>query len=162
MKLAQLGIVGLGVMGANLAAMPASKGYAAAVYERDQGLREAFLQKSPEFPVAAELEELPALVGRPRKILLMVRAGGAGGQRAGQAPPRPGAGRCSHRPGATATGGTPPPGRAGGGGWALVRRSGDLRREPGGAAGALHHARRQPGGLASGKGSAGGPQCQSP
>lgn len=75
MKLAQLGIVGLGVMGANLARNAASKGYTAAVYERDEGLREAFRQKSPEFPVAAELEELPALVGRPRKILLMVRAG---------------------------------------------------------------------------------------
>lgn len=75
MKLAQLGIVGLGVMGANLARNAASKGYAAAVYERDQGLREAFCRESPEFPVAAELEELPALVGRPRKILLMVRAG---------------------------------------------------------------------------------------
>ena len=42
MKLAQVGIVGLGVMGANLARNAASKGYAAAVYERDQGLREAF------------------------------------------------------------------------------------------------------------------------
>lgn len=75
MKLAQLGIVGLGVMGANLARNAASKGYAAAVYERDQGLREAFRRESPEFPMAAEPEELPALVGRPRKILLMVRAG---------------------------------------------------------------------------------------
>ena len=75
MELADLGIVGLAVMGANLARNAASKGYVPAVYERDQGLRAAFRRAEPDFPMAEKLEELPALVKRPRRILLMVRAG---------------------------------------------------------------------------------------
>ena len=75
MELADLGIVGLGVMGANLARNAASRGYIPAVYERDGVLKAAFRRGSPDFPMAAEPEELPALVKRPRRILLMVRAG---------------------------------------------------------------------------------------
>ena len=75
MKLAEFGVVGLGVMGANLARNAASKGYLTAVYERDEGLRAAFRRESPDFPMAERLEDLPGLIRRPRRILLMVRAG---------------------------------------------------------------------------------------
>ena len=75
MKRAEFGVVGLGVMGANLARNAASKGYLTAVYERDEGLRAAFRRESPDFPMAERLEDLPGLIRRPRRILLMVRAG---------------------------------------------------------------------------------------
>ncbi len=77
MALAELGLVGLGVMGANLARNARSRGYGVAVYDRDGARAAAFRRAHPEVPQAAALEELPALVRRPRSILLMVPAGEA-------------------------------------------------------------------------------------
>ena len=78
MALAELGVVGLAAMGSNLARNAASKGYRTAVYDRDAPVRADFLARwggTGAFSAAETLEELPALVARPRKILLMVKAG---------------------------------------------------------------------------------------
>ena len=80
MELAQVGIVGLSVMGGNLALNAMSKGYRTAVYERDAEIRRAFFRKNgAEAGVLAarRLEELPHLIRRPRIICLLVQAGRA-------------------------------------------------------------------------------------
>lgn len=78
MALAELGIVGLAAMGSNLARNAAGKGHRTAVYDREAPIRAAFLRAeggAGAFAMAEELEELPGLVARPRKLLLMVKAG---------------------------------------------------------------------------------------
>ncbi|ETP67336.1 6-phosphogluconate dehydrogenase [Planococcus glaciei CHR43] len=74
----QIGVIGLGVMGTNLALNMESKGYSVAVYdywtERVDGLsvNEA---KGKNIQGAYSIEEFVASLETPRKILLMVQAG---------------------------------------------------------------------------------------
>jgi 6-phosphogluconate dehydrogenase len=72
-----IGVLGLGVMGASLARNLASRGYQVAGFNRS---REAGLRLGREHPEAAidvadTLEAFVASLGRPRKILVMVNAG---------------------------------------------------------------------------------------
>jgi 6-phosphogluconate dehydrogenase len=67
---ADFGIVGLGRMGANLAQQALDKGLRVAGYTRGDAP-----QLGAGFSVAQRLEDLPALLARPRKILLYVPAG---------------------------------------------------------------------------------------
>ncbi|OAH54462.1 MULTISPECIES: NADP-dependent phosphogluconate dehydrogenase [Bacillaceae] len=76
----QFGVVGLAVMGKNLALNIESRGYSVAVYNRSADKTTAFLQQEAEgknFKGTYSAEEFVASLEKPRKILLMVKAGGA-------------------------------------------------------------------------------------
>ncbi|CAF0696389.1 decarboxylating NADP(+)-dependent phosphogluconate dehydrogenase [Candidatus Methylacidithermus pantelleriae] len=75
-----VGLVGLGVMGQNLALNFEEHGYSVAVYNRTWSRTEEFLAKvGPDKRLcsARKPAELATLLKRPRKILLMVQAGPA-------------------------------------------------------------------------------------
>ncbi len=80
-----IGIIGMGVMGKNLARNMARKGLAVSLYNRrvegkEENIAADIAQQYPEFESAAAFEDLPAFVESlaiPRKILIMVPAGAA-------------------------------------------------------------------------------------
>ena len=78
-QLAQIGLVGLGTMGAALALNIAEKGYRIAVWNRTQAVTERFMADAG--PLAENLhptetlEDLVAALKPPRSIILMVPAG---------------------------------------------------------------------------------------
>ena len=83
-KLADIGMIGLAVMGENLALNMESKGFSVAVYNRtvpgiEEGIVDQFMQKNKgkNFIGAQTPEELVGNLKSPRKIMMMVRAGGA-------------------------------------------------------------------------------------
>ena len=111
---AQVGLVGLAVMGQNLALNIERNGFPIAVFNRTGARTKEFIEgpaAGKQFTAAYTLEELVAAIDRPRKIILMVQAGKAGGRadRAAQAaaggrrhPGRTPATRCSRTPSAAA------------------------------------------------------------
>ncbi|MCU7844794.1 MAG: NADP-dependent phosphogluconate dehydrogenase [Candidatus Thiodiazotropha sp. (ex Monitilora ramsayi)] len=76
-KTFQIGLVGLGVMGRNLAQNMEEKGFPVAVWNRDPNKIKKFLaeNKGKKFGGDAELSNFIALLERPRRVLLMVKAG---------------------------------------------------------------------------------------
>lgn len=73
---AQIGVIGLAVMGANLARNFESKGFTTAVYNRTGSVTDAFLSDFPgNFIASKSLEDFVASLERPRKVLVMVKAG---------------------------------------------------------------------------------------
>jgi len=78
-KKASIGVVGLGVMGANLARNFASKGIATAAYNRTWERTEEFLKnfESEMLFGFQELEDFVMSLEKPRRVLLMVQAGPA-------------------------------------------------------------------------------------
>ena len=77
MRQADMGLVGLGVMGRNLAANLADHGTAVAGYDLDAGRREAFAAQAATAVPCASTEEMLAGLKTPRMILMMVPAGAA-------------------------------------------------------------------------------------
>lgn len=78
MKKADIGVVGLAVMGENLALNMESKGFSVAVYNRTAEKVDAFLAgrgAGKRFIGAKSYQELADSLNPPRKILLMIRAG---------------------------------------------------------------------------------------
>lgn len=76
----QIGVIGLAVMGKNLALNIESRGYSVAVYNRSPEKTDAFLQdeaKGKNFVGAHAVDEFVNSLEKPRKILLMVKAGPA-------------------------------------------------------------------------------------
>ncbi len=71
------GIVGLGVMGSNIALNIEEKGFPISVYNRSREKTDRFVEASRGKKVTAtySLEEFAATLTRPRKILIMVKAG---------------------------------------------------------------------------------------
>ena len=76
---ADIGVVGMAVMGQNLALNIESRGYTVAVYNRTQSTLHEFVQRASDKRLlpAPSLAALAASLSRPRKILLMVQAGAA-------------------------------------------------------------------------------------
>ena len=73
-----IGLIGLAVMGQNLALNIASKGYSLAVYNRTGSKTEDFIStiaKGKNIVPAYTLKDLVSLLESPRKIILMVKAG---------------------------------------------------------------------------------------
>jgi 6-phosphogluconate dehydrogenase len=86
---AQFGVVGLGVMGANLAQNVEDHGFAVAVYNRTFEKTAEFLAetKGRKFVGVKSYAELAAALEAPRRILLMVKAGDPVDQAMGELAP---------------------------------------------------------------------------
>ncbi len=77
---ADIGLIGLAVMGQNLVLNMADHGYAVAVYNRTAATTDEFLAgpaAGTNVTGAHSLEELVAALERPRRVMLMVKAGEA-------------------------------------------------------------------------------------
>ena len=80
MKKADIGLVGLAVMGENLVMNMESKGFTVAVYNRTTSKVQAFVEgraASKNIIGTYSLEELVANLEKPRKVFMMVKAGAA-------------------------------------------------------------------------------------
>ncbi len=78
MKKADIGLVGLAVMGQNLVLNMDDHGFTVAVYNRTVSKVDEFLSggaKGTKVLGARSIEELVSLLARPRRIMLMVKAG---------------------------------------------------------------------------------------
>jgi len=77
MSQAQIGVIGLAVMGKNLALNIESKGFSVAVYNRSPEKTEQLLKEAAgkRLSGAYSLETFVGMLERPRKIILMVKAG---------------------------------------------------------------------------------------
>ncbi|MDO5077359.1 NADP-dependent phosphogluconate dehydrogenase [Corynebacterium sp.] len=79
-NLAQIGVVGLAVMGSNIARNFARHGHRVAVYNRSVAKTEAFMANygtEGTFIPATTIEQFVASLERPRRALIMVQAGAA-------------------------------------------------------------------------------------
>lgn len=79
-KIANIGLIGLAVMGENLVLNMESKGYTVAVYNRTTARVDNFINgrgKGKNFIPAHSLEELVASLERPRKVMMLIKAGPA-------------------------------------------------------------------------------------
>ncbi|HSR15948.1 MAG TPA: NADP-dependent phosphogluconate dehydrogenase, partial [Gemmatimonadales bacterium] len=77
---ADIGLIGLAVMGQNLALNMSDRGFTVAVYNRTPGRTEEFVSGAAaqaDIVGAYSLEELAGWLRRPRRVLLMVKAGPA-------------------------------------------------------------------------------------
>ena len=77
-KLADIGLIGLAVMGENLVLNMEDKGYTVALYNRTVEKVDAFVEgrgKGKKFIPAHSLEELVASLSTPRKVMMLVKAG---------------------------------------------------------------------------------------
>ncbi|KEG12359.1 6-phosphogluconate dehydrogenase [Trypanosoma grayi] len=78
-----VGIVGLGVMGANLALNVAEKGFKVAVFNRTYTKAEAFIHENASAPFGgnlkafASMKSFVAAIKKPRKVFILVQAGAA-------------------------------------------------------------------------------------
>ena len=79
MQRMDIGLIGLGVMGENLALNLARNGFAVSGFDLDAGKRLSFSQRTQGLPAQAahSLPELVASLQRPRRIWFMVPAGAA-------------------------------------------------------------------------------------
>ncbi|MBR0139050.1 MAG: NADP-dependent phosphogluconate dehydrogenase, partial [Firmicutes bacterium] len=80
MKKADLGLIGLAVMGENLVLNMESKGFTVAVYNRTASKVENFVNgraAGKNIKGCASLEELVESLDKPRKVFIMVKAGEA-------------------------------------------------------------------------------------
>ena len=79
--MADIGLVGLGVMGSNLALNMAEKGYRVAVYNRTVAKTEAFVATAgnlaPRLTACLSMKELAAAIDPPRPVIILVQAGAA-------------------------------------------------------------------------------------
>ncbi|MGH9881522.1 MAG: NAD(P)-binding domain-containing protein, partial [Pyrinomonadaceae bacterium] len=75
----KIGLIGLGVMGQNLALNIERSGYPIAVFDREQPVLEKYLQQvaGKQITGARSAEEFVHSLERPRKIVLLVKAGEA-------------------------------------------------------------------------------------
>ncbi|HEX2061085.1 MAG TPA: NADP-dependent phosphogluconate dehydrogenase, partial [Thermoanaerobaculia bacterium] len=74
---ANFGMIGLGVMGANLALNIEEHGFPVAFWNREAEKTKQFCDQNPgrKFTATSTLEELAGALERPRRIMLMIKAG---------------------------------------------------------------------------------------
>lgn len=79
MEKPRVGMIGLGVMGANLALNIESKGFPCAVFNRSYEVTEEFMKRwsDKQFVAGKTLEAFVAAMESPRQIFIMVKAGSA-------------------------------------------------------------------------------------
>jgi 6-phosphogluconate dehydrogenase len=73
-----IGLIGIAVMGENLALNMASKGFSVVVSSRNQETIDAFLKgraQGKKMTGTTEVKELVSMLEKPRKIMLMIKAG---------------------------------------------------------------------------------------
>src|SRR5438552_16529972 len=73
-----IGLIGLAVMGENLVLNMASKGFSVAVFNRTTAVTEKFVAtrgKGKNITPTGTVEELVSAVKRPRKVMMMIKAG---------------------------------------------------------------------------------------
>ena len=77
MDKAKIGIIGLGVMGANLARNFASKGHGTVVYNRTAEVMEKFIEEFGGENLAGEVElkDFVESLEKPRRVMMLVKAG---------------------------------------------------------------------------------------
>src|SRR3954452_6031337 len=77
MTQAQFGVIGLAVMGENLALNIEEHGFPVAVWNRETTVMDAFIAKhaGKKFTGTKTLEELVQAIERPRRIVMMIKAG---------------------------------------------------------------------------------------
>ena len=75
---AQIGVVGMAVMGSNLARNFSNHGYRTAIFNRSYAKTAAVLEAHPEagFLASEELQDFVDSLEKPRRIIMMVKAGG--------------------------------------------------------------------------------------
>lgn len=81
MQMADIGMIGLAVMGENLALNMEANGFTVAVYNRSTQRVDDFLSgrgRGRHFIGCHTLQELVSQLQRPRRVFLMIRAGDAG------------------------------------------------------------------------------------
>ena len=86
---ADIAVVGLAVMGENLILNMAGRGFTVACYNRTTAKVDAFLRgraKGKSIIGCHSVAELVATLNRPRKIMMMVRAGASRGSGKAMAP----------------------------------------------------------------------------
>ena len=79
-KLADIGLIGLAVMGENLVLNMESHGYTVAVFNRTTSKVDKFIEgrgAGKNFIGTHSIEELVASLKRPRKVMMLVKAGAA-------------------------------------------------------------------------------------
>jgi 6-phosphogluconate dehydrogenase len=76
---AQIGVIGMAVMGSNLARNFARRGFVTAIHNRSHERTEAVLREHPEagFVASESMADFVASLQRPRRIVMMVKAGAA-------------------------------------------------------------------------------------
>lgn len=76
-ELAQIGVIGMAVMGSNLARNFANHGYRTAIFNRTYAKTAAVVEAHPEanFVASEKLEDFVASLETPRRIIIMVKAG---------------------------------------------------------------------------------------
>ncbi|MBQ4054129.1 MAG: NADP-dependent phosphogluconate dehydrogenase, partial [Clostridia bacterium] len=80
MKKSDIGLIGLAVMGENLVMNMESKGFTVSVYNRTTEKVKNFVEgraKGKNIVGTYTLEELVASLEKPRKVMMMIKAGGA-------------------------------------------------------------------------------------
>src|SRR4051812_44160023 len=80
MQPCDIGLIGLAVMGENLALNMESRGYRVAVFNRTTSVVDEFMAKRAKgknFAACHSVEELVGNLAQPRKVMLMVKAGPA-------------------------------------------------------------------------------------
>ena len=78
MKYYDIGMIGLAVMGENLALNMESKGYSVAAYDISDKRMDDFINssaKSKNIEIANSLEKLVSMLKTPRKVMMMIRSG---------------------------------------------------------------------------------------
>ncbi|HYO78502.1 MAG TPA: NAD(P)-binding domain-containing protein, partial [Thermoanaerobaculia bacterium] len=73
----QFGMIGLGVMGSNLALNIEDHGFSVAIWNREPEYTDAFIaaNEGKQFTAAKTLEAFVGALARPRRIMLMIKAG---------------------------------------------------------------------------------------